>query len=92
MPHPVTPHTEADLAIPPHVLDSINAGFQKIVGVTDTDITLILLYHIPRFLQYGQKELWIGADKGRQLNICRCIFFTVGWVEIYALFFQLCIH
>ena len=56
---------EADSAIPLHVLNCFNSGYEKVLVLSnDTDIDVTLLYYIPVFLQHGMKELWMQAGAG----------------------------
>ena len=56
---------EADLRIPMHVLDCIQAGYKTCVVISnDTDVIIALLYHVPNFLQKGMRELWVRAGRG----------------------------
>ena len=49
-----------------HVLDCLRAGYKVILVLTnDTDVAVILLFHIPTFIQHGMKELWTCAGKGQ---------------------------
>ena len=66
MPHLHSAHEEADLRIPIHVLDCLKAGYTTVlVSSNDTDVTVILLYHMATFNQYGIKELWTRAGTGQ---------------------------
>jgi hypothetical protein len=56
---------EADLRIPMHVLDCLQAGHKTCVVISnDTDVIVALLFHLPTFLQNGLQELWIRAGRG----------------------------
>ena len=45
---------EADLRIPMHVLDCLQAGYKTCVVISnDTDMIVALLFHLPTFLHYG---------------------------------------
>ncbi len=56
---------EADLRIPIHVLDCLQAGHTTCVVISnDTDVIVAVLYHIPAFLQHGLVELWVRAGVG----------------------------
>lgn len=61
----LTMFEEADLRIPIHVLDSVKAGHQVCMVISnDTDVTVALLYHMPVFIQHGIEELWVRAGVG----------------------------
>ena len=56
---------EADLRIPMHVLDCLQAGYKTCVVISnDTDVIVALLFHVPTFLQKGLRELWVRAGRG----------------------------
>ena len=59
---------EADLRIPMHVLDCVQAGYKTCVILSnDTDVIVALLFDIPIFLQQGLKELWVRAGRGNTI-------------------------
>ena len=56
---------EADLRIPVHVIDFLQAGYKTCVVISNyTDVTVTLLFHVPNFLQNGLGELWVQAGRG----------------------------
>ena len=56
---------EADLRIPVHVLDCLQAGYKTCVVISNyTDVIFVLLFHVPNFLQKGLEELWVQAGRG----------------------------
>ena len=55
---------EADLRIPVHVLDCLQAGYKtRIVIYNYTDMIVALLFRVPNFLQKGLGELWVLAER-----------------------------
>ena len=55
---------EADLRIPVHVLDCLQAGYKTCVVISNyTDVIFVLLFHVPNFLQKGLEELWVQAGR-----------------------------
>ena len=55
----------ADLRIPTHVLDCLQAGYKICVVISnDTDVIVALLFYMPIFFQEGLKELWVWAGRG----------------------------
>mgnify|MGYP000654048806 CR=1 FL=1 len=56
---------EADVHIPIHVLDSVEAGQKVCVVISNnTYVIVTLLYHIPVFLQHGPDTLCVQAGVG----------------------------
>ena len=56
---------DADLRIPVHVLDCLQAGYKTCVVISNyTDVIVTLLFRVPNFLQKGLGELWVEAGRG----------------------------
>ena len=91
MPHLQSTVEEADLHIPAHVLDCVQAGYKTSVVISnDTDVITALLYFVPIFLQEGQKELWVRP--GRGTTVCFAplhILFTHLHLDLCSLFLAL---
>ena len=51
---------EADVRMIPHILYAIKSGSQRIVILSNnTDILVLVLHYIDKFLRKGVKEIWL---------------------------------
>ena len=59
---------EADMRIIPHVMESIKRGNRRIVVLAnDTDVLILLLRYMDKFIDEGALELWIRiGNQGKQ--------------------------
>ena len=57
---------EADLRIPVHVLDGLQAGYKTFVVISNyTDVIVALLFHVLNFLQKGLGNCGTGRERHR---------------------------
>ena len=59
---------EADMRVIPHVMESIKRGNRRIaVLANDTDVLILLLRYMDKFIDEGALELWIRiGNQGKQ--------------------------
>ena len=76
---------EADLRIPVHVVDCLQAGYETCVVISNcTDVIVALLFHVSNFLQNGLGKLWVRAGRGTTTRVVPLTFYILGCMMINA--------